>query len=76
MATSQTNEINDWLESPPIQEPVPDNMTAEQDILWLMAWWRMNRFKYPRMARISHRFLSVPASEVGVEHLFSWGRDL
>ena len=35
MATSQTNEINDWLESPPIQEPVPDNMTAEQDILWL-----------------------------------------
>src|SRR5438552_705067 len=26
MATSQTDEINDWLESPPIQEPVPDNM--------------------------------------------------
>ena len=31
-ATSQTDEINDWLESPPIQEPVPDRMTAEQDI--------------------------------------------
>jgi hypothetical protein len=31
-ATSQTDEINDWLESSPIQEPVPDNMTAEQDI--------------------------------------------
>jgi hypothetical protein len=75
-ATSEINEINDWLESPPIQEPVPDNMTAEQDIKWLMAWWRTNRFKYPRMAKIARRYLTVPASEVGVERLFSRGRDL
>jgi hypothetical protein len=67
LKTSQTDEINDWLESSPIQEPVPDNMAAEQDIQWLMAWWRTNRFKYPRMAKIARRFLSVPASEVGVE---------
>jgi hypothetical protein len=40
--TSKIDEINDWLESPPIQEPMPDNMTAEQDIKWLMAWWRTN----------------------------------
>jgi hypothetical protein len=37
-ATSEINEINDWLESSPIQEPVPDNMTAEQDIKWLITW--------------------------------------
>ena len=48
-------------------------MTAEQDIKWLMAWWRTNRFKYPRMAKIARRYLSVPASEFGVERR---GRDL
>jgi hAT family C-terminal dimerisation region len=76
VASSEADEIEDWLESAPIQEPVPDYMTAEQDISWLMGWWRMNRFKYPRMAKIARRYLSVPASEVGVERLFSRGRDL
>jgi hypothetical protein len=28
------------------------------------------------MAKIAHRYLSIPASEVGVERLFSRGRDL
>ena len=51
-------------------------MTAEQDIKWLMAWRRTNRLKYPRMAKIARRYLSVPASEVGVEWLFSRGRNL
>jgi hypothetical protein len=51
--TSKIDEITDWLESPPIQEPIPDNMTAEQDIKWLMAWWRTNQFKYPQMAKIT-----------------------
>lgn len=51
-------------------------MTAEQDVKWLMAWWRANQSRYPRMAKIARRYLSVPASEVGVERLFSRGRDL
>src|SRR6202012_1073682 len=76
VATDDIDEIDEWLKSPPIQERVPDNMTAEQDIQWLMAWWRTNRFKHPRMAKIARRYLSIPASEVGVERLFSRGRDL
>lgn len=76
VATDDIDEIDEWLRSPPIQERVPDNMTAEQDIQWLMAWWRTNRFKHPRMAKIARRYLSIPASEVGVERLFSRGRDL
>jgi hypothetical protein len=76
VVASDIDEINEWLNSAPIQESVPNKMTAEQDIKWLMAWWRTNRFKYPRMAKIARRYLSVPASEVGVERLFSRGRDL
>jgi hypothetical protein len=70
------DEIDDWLSSAPIQERIPEKMTAEQDVKWLLSWWRANRFRYPRMAKIARRYLSVPASEVGVERLFSRGRDL
>ena len=76
IAAPETDEVNEWLNFAPIQEYVPDRMTAEQDIKWLQAWWRTNRFKYPRMAKIARRYLSVPASEVEVERLFSRGRDL
>ena len=51
-------------------------MTAEEDVQWLLSWWRTNQYRYPRMARIARRYLSIPASEVGVERLFSRGRDL
>ena len=74
--TRHLDEIDEWLSSPPIQEQIPDNMTAEQDVQWLLAWWRTNQHRYPRMARIARRYLSIPASEVGVERLFSRGRDL
>ena len=70
------DEIDEWLSSPPIQEQIPDNMTAEEDIQWLLSWWRTNQYQYPRMARIARRYLSIPALEVGVERLFSRGRDL
>ena len=36
------DEINEWLSSPLIQEQIPDNMTAEEDIQWLLSWWRTN----------------------------------
>jgi hypothetical protein len=74
--TSIIDKIHDWFKSPPIQEPVPNNMTAKQDIKWLMAWWRTNHFKYPQMAKIAHCYLSVPISDVGIERLFSHGRNL
>jgi hAT family protein len=70
------DEIDQWLSSPPIQEQIPKNLTAEEDAQWLFAWWRTNRYRYPRMARIARRYLSIPASKVGVERLFSRGRDL
>ena len=41
-----------------------------------MTWWRMNQFKYPQMAKIACQYLSIPASEVGVEQLFSQEHDL
>jgi hypothetical protein len=70
------DEIDEWLSSPPIQEQIPENLTAEDDCKWLLAWWRTNRYRYPRMAKIARRYLGIPASEVGVERLFSRGRDL
>jgi len=76
IAASDIDEVDEWLNSAPIQESVPERMTAEQDVKWLMAWWRANQSRYPRMAKIARRYLSVPASEVGVERLFSRGRDL
>src|SRR3982751_4309494 len=75
-APRDLDEIDEWLSSPPIQEQIPDKMTAEEDVRWLLSWWRTNQYRYPRMARIARRYLSVPASEVGVERLFSRGRDL
>ncbi len=63
--TRDLDEIDEWLSSPPIQERIPDNLTAEEDAQWLFAWWRTNRYRYPRMVRIARRYLSIPASEVG-----------
>ena len=56
------DEIDEWLSSPPIQEQIPENLTAEEDTKWLMAWWRTNRYRYPRMAKIARRYLGIPAS--------------
>src|SRR5579871_3322455 len=64
------------ISSPPIQEQIPDKMTAEEDVQWLLAWWRTNQYRCPRMAKIARRYLGIPDSEVGIERLFSRGRDL
>jgi hAT family protein len=77
MLARDLDEVDEWLSSPPIQEQIPENLTAEEDAQWLFTWWRTNRYRYPRMARIARRYLSIPTSEVGrVERLFSRGRDL
>ena len=74
--TRDLDEIDEWLGSPPIRERISDNLTAEEDAQWLLTWWRTNQYRYPRMARLARRYLGIPASEVGVERLFSRGRDL
>ena len=76
MPTTHLDEINEWLSSPPIQEQIPENLTAEEDAKWLLAWWQTNRYRYPRIAKIARRYIGIPALEVGVERLFSRGRDL
>jgi hypothetical protein len=47
------DEIDEWLSSPPIQEQIPENLTAEADAKWLLAWWRTNQYRYPQMAKIT-----------------------
>ena len=40
--TTHLDKINKWLSSPLIQEQIPDNLTAEEDTKWLLAWWQTN----------------------------------
>ena len=73
---SITDEIDDYLDSKPVKTPPPTNSTtAEDDLAWVLNWWRTNQFVYPRMARIARDFIGIAAAEVGVERLFSQGRD-
>ena len=71
-----TNEIDDYLDSKPVKTPPSTNSTtAEDDLAQVLNWWRTNQFVYPRMARIARDFIGIAAAEVGVERLFSQGRD-
>lgn len=54
-------------------EPVVESRDGPE---WLFAWWKANAATFPRMAAAAKDWLAVPASEVGVERLFSAGRDL
>ena len=48
----------------------------EDQTKWLLNWWAGNVTEYPHMAAAARDFLSIPASEVDVEALFSLGRDI
>ena len=42
---------------------------------FVLKWWQQNAGTYHRMAYVARQFLAIPASSVGVERLFSSGRD-
>ena len=50
--------------------------SALDDFKWLLEWWRDNRSRFPRIVKIARRYIGILAVEVGVERLFSRGRDL
>ena len=41
-----------------------------------LAWWHDQRETYPRLSRMAVDYLSIPATSVDVEHVFSKGRVL
>ncbi|KIL55688.1 hypothetical protein M378DRAFT_90563, partial [Amanita muscaria Koide BX008] len=41
-----------------------------------IAWWHGRRSVYPRLSRMALDYLTIPATSVDVERLFSWGRIL
>ena len=48
------------------EEAVPD----------ILLWWKNSRGVYPTLSRMAQDFLTIPASGVGVENLFSTARDI
>ena len=49
---------------------------GEDDLNWVLNWWRSHEAEYPIMSQVARDYLAIPASEVDVERLFSSGRDL
>jgi hypothetical protein len=47
-----------------------------EDPDFVINWWHTHEAEYPIMSRGARDILSIPASEVDVERLFSSGRDL
>jgi hypothetical protein len=60
------DEIDSYLDSKPIQTPAIDDISAQEDLQWVLKWWKANRFTYPRMARIARDFIGIAAAEVGL----------
>ncbi|KAF7761978.1 hypothetical protein Agabi119p4_9970 [Agaricus bisporus var. burnettii] len=59
---SQSSEVSEYLKVPP--EPVDDPIQ----------WWVKRSGAYPNLSRMAQDYLSIPASSVDVERLFSRGR--
>lgn len=55
---------------------VKHRRSGDDDINWVLNWWRSNEADYPIMSQVARDYLAIPASEVDVERLFSTGRDL
>jgi hypothetical protein len=50
--------------------------SSEDDINWVLNWWRSHEAEYPIISQVAWDYLAIPASEVDVERLFSTSRDL
>jgi hypothetical protein len=45
---SITDEIDNYLDSKSVKAPPPtDSTIAEDDLAWVLNWWRTNQFVYP-----------------------------
>lgn len=66
------SDIDDYFTAP--RTPFEAAQTTCSD--WLLKWWNTHRDEMPQMAAVARDYLAIPAAEVGVERLFSQGRDL
>ncbi|EPS92667.1 hypothetical protein FOMPIDRAFT_1104140, partial [Fomitopsis schrenkii] len=60
--TKHANELDSYLAADivPCTDPV--------------AWWHENRLRYPSLSRMAISYLTIPATSVDVERIFSRGR--
>ncbi|KIL54439.1 hypothetical protein M378DRAFT_92545, partial [Amanita muscaria Koide BX008] len=59
------DEVTRYLETP-----------AESGVRDPLLWWYEQRQSYPGLSRMARDYLSIPATSVNVEHVFSGGRML
>lgn len=58
------SEFRNYIDDPHVE------MSASFDLL---EWWKVNALRYPVLAKMARRFLTVPASSVSLESTFSTG---
>ncbi|KAM0920005.1 hypothetical protein ACQ4PT_007801 [Festuca glaucescens] len=61
---SSKSELRNYLEDA-LEEPNPKFI--------LLDWWKVNSLRYPVLAKMARRFLTIPASSVSSESTFSTG---
>ncbi|KIL59372.1 hypothetical protein M378DRAFT_58119, partial [Amanita muscaria Koide BX008] len=50
--------------------------TAQESVSDPLRWWYERRHTYPRLSRMARDYLTIPATSVNVERVFSEGRAL
>jgi hAT family C-terminal dimerisation region/Domain of unknown function (DUF4413) len=69
-----TSDIDTYLDSPPVSWS--HRLIEDGDPEWVLKWWKANTFQYPLMSQAVRDYLPVPSAEVGIERVFSGGRDV
>jgi len=60
----ESSEVDQYLLLPQLSEGISFD---------LLAWWKKNNKMWPNLAKLTRQYLALPATSVGVEHLFSNG---